>query len=90
MIAKESNLSVARKCKIVNVSRSGYYNWRKRAVSQRSIDNIKLEEHIQSIYDEHKGRYGYRRISEELLEKGIATSLERTRRRMRKLGIKGI
>ncbi len=72
------------------VSRSGYYDWRKRQVSNRTIANAKLDKHIQAIYEEHKGRYGYRRIAETLWEKSITVSLERIRRRMRKLNIKGI
>lgn len=72
------------------MSRSGYYDWRKRHPSHRNIMNEHLDKQIQYIYDEHHGRYGYRRIMEELKENNVAISLERTRRRMRHLGIKGI
>ena len=72
------------------MSRSGYYDWRKRQPSHRVIMNDHLDKQIQLIYDEHHGRYGYRRIMEELKENNVAISLERTRRRMRHLGIKGI
>jgi putative transposase len=74
----------------MDVSRSGYYDWREREVSRQSMANVKLDGHIKSIYTEHRGRYGYRRICEELRSRGICASLERVRRRMRKLGIKGI
>lgn len=49
-----------------------------------------LDQDILHIYKDHKGRYGYRRITEDLRENGIAVSRERVRRRMHKLGIKGI
>lgn len=72
------------------VSRSGYYDWRKREVSKREIDNTALDAHIQRIYHEHAGRYGYRRVCEELRDMGLSLSLERVRRRMKRLNLKAI
>ena len=83
MIAQEPVLSISRKCTLMNVSRSGYYDWRKREVSVRELANIALDQHIQRIYHEHAGRYGYRRVCEELHDLGIRVSLERIRRRMK-------
>lgn len=62
MIAQETGLSTLRKCTIMGVSRSGFYDWRKREVSNREISNVQLDKHIRDIYNEHAGRYGYRRI----------------------------
>ena len=90
MIAQEPVLSIARKCTIMNVSRSGYYDWRKRTVSVREMNNATLDGHIQHIYHEHAGRYGYRRVCEELRDNGICVSLERVRRRMKRLSLRGI
>lgn len=81
---------MSRKCHLMNVSRSGYYDWQGRHASRQSIGNTFLDGLIMCIYDEHQGRYGYRRICEELRAGGTASSYERVRRRMRKLGIKGI
>ena len=74
----------------MNVSRSGYYDWRKREVSLRELANSALDAQIQTIYHDHAGRYGYRRICEELRDMGISASLERVRRRMKRLNLKGI
>lgn len=52
--------------------------------------NALLDVCIQRIYKEHAGRYGYRRICEELRDLSIRVSLERVRRRMKRLGLKGI
>ena len=90
MIAQEPVFSIARKCTIMNVSRSGYYDWRKRTVSVREMNNATLDGHIQHIYHEHAGRYGYRRVCEELRDNGICVSLERVRRRMKRLSLRGI
>ena len=90
MIAQETELSTLRKCTIMGVSRSGFYDWRKREVSNREISNVQLDKHIRDIYNEHSGRYGYRRICEELREIGLSASLERVRRRMKRIGLRGI
>ncbi len=74
----------------MNVSRSGYYDWRNRSLSRRAVANAQLDKHITLIYHEHAGRYGYRRINEELRIMGIQASLERVRRRMSRLNLKGI
>ena len=90
MIADEPMLPIARKCAIMNVSRSGDYDWRQREVSRRELANQDLDAQIQTIYHNHAGRYGYRRICEELRDMGICASLERVRRRMKRLNLKGI
>lgn len=90
MIAQDLGLSIARKCTIMGVSRSGFYDWRKREASRREIANASLDSHIQRIYHEHAGRYGYRRICDDLRDVGLSVSLERVRRRMKRLNLKGI
>ena len=42
----------------MDVSRSGYYDWRKRQLSLRSIANTLLDKQIKAIYENHGGRYG--------------------------------
>ena len=54
------------------------------------VHNIALDERIQRIYDEHAGRYGYRRICDVLRDEDFSVSLERVRRRMKRLGLQGI
>ncbi len=43
---------------------------------------------IQSIYHEHKGRYGYRRIKDELENKGYNVNHKKVQRLMKELGLK--
>ena len=74
----------------MGVSRSGFYDWRNREVSVREVSNIQLDEHIMRIYREHEGRYGYRRVCDELRDLGVSASLERVRRRRKRIGIRGI
>lgn len=48
-----------------------------------------LEATIQSIFKEHDGNYGYRRIQLELKNRGILVNHKKVQRIMRKLGMKG-
>lgn len=50
MIAQETVLSIARKCALMNVSRSGYNDCRKREVSIREQANTMLDGRIQHPY----------------------------------------
>lgn len=72
------------------MSKSGYYDWLKREPSQRVVVNSELDKVIRRIYSEHAGRYGYRRVRDDLLDLGLQTSKERVRRRMKCLNLRGI
>ena len=86
-----SGLSLNRLLPLIEVSASGYYDWLKRDPSKRDTENRELDEHINRVYHQHSGRYGYRRIYVELLEQGLFFgSRERIRRRLRHLGLKAI
>jgi putative transposase len=74
-------------CKVLAVSTSGYYACISRPLSKRSASNLVLDDAIKTLYIEHKGRYGYRRIYHAL---NIPTSINRVRRRMIVLGLYGI
>ena len=53
---------VTRMCKVLKVSRSGYYAWSTRPVSAREMANQKLYELIKAVYDAYDGVYGSPRI----------------------------
>lgn len=70
------------------VSSSGYYAYLKRSPSLRSLFNQALDKKITELFELHHGRYGYRRLHDELLDEGYCLSRERVRRRMHKLHLK--
>lgn len=74
-------------CELLHVSRSGYYAWRTRPVSQREMANQQLLKKIQAAYDANNGRYGSPRIYEEIKET-IPCSLNRVARLMHRHGIR--
>ncbi|MDQ1002242.1 transposase InsO family protein [Neobacillus niacini] len=56
---------------------------------EKDNPNQELEESIQSIFEEHNGNYGYRRIHLELKNRGIKANPKKVQRIMNKRGLKG-
>jgi transposase InsO family protein len=77
-------------CRVLSVSRSGYYRWRNRPKSQRAIENRRLDAHIRAIFNRHKGRCGSPKITDELNDMGLAVSKNRVARRMKAMGLRSI
>ena len=70
-------------CRLLEVSSSGYYGWRRRAVSQRKIANQKLFKDIYRIYHENRQVYGSVRIWKSLQKEGIACGRDRVAKLMK-------
>jgi putative transposase len=76
-------------CRILDVSRSGYYAWRERPPSVRKMADQQLLEQIKAVHKQSRGRYGSPRIYEALLQLEIRCSRKRVARLMRQHGIWG-
>lgn len=50
-------------CEVVGISRSSYYKWLKRKPSKDEQKLKQLKKNISEVYHQHKGIYGYRRIT---------------------------
>ena len=74
-------------CKILNISRSSYYQWLKRKISSRNKENQKLLELIRDIHESSHGIYGSPRIHAELRSMGIKCNKKRVIRIMKNNGI---
>jgi putative transposase len=70
------------------MARSSYYYQRK--VAQLPATDIKVKHQIQSIYQAHKGRYGYRRIRLALRHTGIYLNHKTVQRLMGLLNLKAL
>ena len=77
-------------CRVLSVSRSGYYYWIGREPSARAQVNRELDRRIREIFAQHRQRYGAPRITAALHDEGIECSENRVARRMQVLGLKGI
>ena len=71
-----------------SIARSGYYAWLKRKPGMRAISNKDLDQIIIAIFKAHHGRYGAKRITDELHDQGEICSKNRVARRMKHLGLR--
>jgi transposase InsO family protein len=74
-------------CRVLEVSVSGYYAWRKRPVSQRTEANQALVAHIKAVHQASYETYGSPRIHAELVAQGYACGRHRIARLMRQHGL---
>jgi transposase InsO family protein len=70
-------------CRVLEVSRSGFYAWCSRAASKRAVEDRRLMAQIEAVFAEHRARYGSPRITRELRAKGVRVGRHRVRRLMR-------
>ena len=71
---------------LAQMPRSTYYDLAKKM--NRPDPDSKLKVEIQAIYSEHEGRYGYRRIRDELTNRGQKVNHKKVQRIMKALGLK--
>jgi transposase InsO family protein len=76
-------------CTVLGVSASGYYDWRKRAPSQRQQANEKLLAAIRREYAASRHTYGSPRIHAALKRQGMTVGRHRIARLMRRHGMVG-
>ena len=78
-------------CRVLGVSRSGYYEWCSRPTSARDQENELLLKHIQQVHEESNGTYGWPRVRAELtLGLGWTVNRKRVARLMRQAGLQGL
>jgi putative transposase len=87
--AEKASYPVSLLCRVLKVSRSGYYDWKDRPSSKRDRENATLTEQIREVHERSRGIYGYPRVHAELRALGVCCSRKRVARLMRKAGIKG-
>jgi transposase InsO family protein len=70
-------------CKVLNVSRSGYYAWSTRHPSRRKQANEELLERIRKVHCQSRRLYGSPRITAELNDGGVRCGKNRVARIMK-------
>lgn len=82
---------VAVTCRVVGVSRSGFYDWVGREPSARSVQDAQLLELVQWSHGRSRGTYGAPRVHADLtMERGVSCGKKRVARLMRAAGIRGV
>jgi putative transposase len=84
MVEHKQEFSMERMCRVLKVSRSGYYAWEKRPPSMYSEANESLLVEIRSVYQQSHKTYGSPRIHAYLRRKGVFCGRNRVARLMRR------
>jgi putative transposase len=87
--AEKASYPVSALCRVLRVSRSGYYEWKDRPPSNRDRENATLTERIREIHQRSRETYGYLRVHAELRALGVRCNRKRVARLMRKDGLRG-
>jgi putative transposase len=88
--AEAAQFPVSLLCRVVGVTRQGFYAWKRRPPSARELADRSLGERIREIHRGAEEIYGAPRIHSELrLADGIAVGKKRVARLMRQLGLRG-
>ena len=82
--------AASRVCDLLEVSRSGFYDWRKAEESLREKNDQELVPFIREVFWHHRRRYGARRIAVELSERGHACGVARIARLLKTQGLRAI
>ncbi len=78
-------------CRVLGVSRAGFYAWETRAPCERELADAWLTEKIRQIHAQSKATYGARRVHADLrLEHGILVGRKRVERLMALAGLQGV
>jgi putative transposase len=84
---EKAYFSVAALCRVLGVSRQGYYAFAKRPPAQRVTDDAKLHHRVREVFADNKGRYGSPRVLRQLRREGVPSSKRRVERAMRGMGL---
>jgi hypothetical protein len=87
--AEKARHSVPMLCRMLKVSRSGYYAWSRRGTSQRALEDARLGTLIVASHRDGRGTYGSPRILDDLREWGERVSRKRVARLMKERDLVG-
>jgi putative transposase len=76
-------------CLALNVSRSGYYQWKEANESARALEERELGQELEKLFKANRGRYGSPRMTKALREKGYRLGKNRVARLMRERKLAG-
>ena len=88
--AHERIFHVTTMCRVLEVSRAGFYKWRAQPLSERVKADAVLAARIRAIHTGRRRAYGSPRVHRELRDQGIRCGEKRVARVMRHAGIRAI
>jgi putative transposase len=88
--AERANHAVATLCRVLEVSRSGFYASERRPSCQRAREDERLTQRIRAIHADSRGTYGAPRVAAMLAREGHRVGRKRVARLMRAEGVNGL
>ncbi len=88
--AEKANYPVRILCRVLQVSRSGFYAWAKRSPSRRKVEDRRLRVEIKALHEASYKTYGSPRIHADLKARQMAISRKRVARLMKEAGLCGL
>ena len=86
--AKKAEHTVSMLCRCLDVTRSGFYAWRRRPESTHTATDRRLRVLVRASFDASRQRYGSPRIHADLVDQDVRVSRKRVGRVMREAGLK--
>jgi putative transposase len=87
--AERASYPTAVLCRVLGVSRAGYYAWARRGVSPRAQTDAALTERIRGVHARSRATYGAPRVQAELAANGERVGRKRVARLMRTADLRG-
>jgi len=84
VLLKDEGHALKSCCKLLKVSCSGFYDWKRRLPSKRAQRDLRLSNKVKSIFNKNKGRYGAPRVHKTLENEGEKVSKNKVAKLMRK------
>lgn len=87
-LARQTGGSVRKVCAVLGEPRSSFYHAAKPTVT--ALADADLGDRIQTLFTHHRKRYGYRRLAEELADRGVRCAPARIRRLMAQRSLRAL
>jgi putative transposase len=85
---QQAQFKVSRMCRLLAVSRSGYYEWLSRPPSAQADADQQVQAKVQRYFAQGRGTYGTRRIKHLLAQEGLQVSRRRIGRLLAQAGLR--
>ena len=72
--AEKAHHPITKLCRLLEVSRAGFYAWFERPTSRRAVDDARLAILIREVHERSRRTYGSPRVHAELQARGIFVS----------------
>ena len=87
-LKERHKLGLAPLCRLLEVTKQGYCQWKKRQPGKRAQRRKELDEKIRKIFEDSKQTYGSPRVHAQLKAQGMTINIKTVEKRMKALGLR--